>query len=196
MTRHKTESWEVRSQPNELGWASFQVERGERVVVGEGVIAFEWLDFTVELHNLLDHTYTVAGRLSLDDPPSRYILDEFTLRRARFRGEPSKYPVTALAVRSVPVDRIISEVAASRGIEADEVDSIDVEAAAELRQAGLADAEALRFAASKYLAASLRSQPTAEAIADAFDCSVATAGRWIAAAKDAGFLKVADTRRR
>jgi hypothetical protein len=187
MSRRKAETYELRSEPNWLGAASVRADRGERVTVVDGLDAYRWLDFTADLHDL---GYQAAGRLVLDDPPSRYLLEEFTLRRL-----PAGRPVSALAVRSVPVDRIVSEVAHAFAVELAD-DEPAPEAARELARAGMADEKALRFVALRYLRASLTGGRTSDAVADWFGCSAATAGRWIAAAKDAGFLKVADTRRR
>ena len=157
---------------------------------------FAWLRFEAELHDL---DVDAAGRLVLDDPPSRYVLDEFTLRRQqgasfsslRDRDGP---PLTAQMVRTIPVDRVIGEVLYAFGIEDDA--EPEPEQAVEAAHAGIRDEAALRLVARLYLRTSLSGGSTGADIASWLDCSPATAIRWVAAAKDAGFLEVADTRRR
>jgi hypothetical protein len=197
VTRRKAEIYELRDGGGSpLGNASFKVQRGEPVEVADDVTAYRVLDFQAELHTL---GYDAAGRLVLDDPPSRYVLEEFTMRRSTgesfaFEGvERDGRPITAEAVRSIPVDSIAGEVRRVFGAEGAELDPDTV---AELRQAGMRDERALRYVAAVYLRASLRGQRTADWVAGEFECSIATAGRWVAAAKDSGHLKVADTRRR
>ena len=59
--------------------------------------------------------YGLEGRLVLDDPPSRYLLDRFTMQR----GPESEEPITATGIRSVPIDFVINQVLANFGVQAE-----------------------------------------------------------------------------
>jgi hypothetical protein len=66
---------------------------------------------------------------------------------------------------------------------------------ADLRARGMGDNEALRSVAFIYLLAVGRGRPPAEEVARFLVCSMAGAGKWIAAAKERGHLKVTTGRR-
>jgi hypothetical protein len=207
MSRNEDAPVEVRGGPAEGSYR--RPRKGRRVEVVPGVTAFEHIDFSAGLHA----SYEVEGRLALDDPPSRYLLDSFTVRRQagipyetadmpveaqRRRAEwfsAQARPVTAEGIRAVPVEAVTSSVLRLFGAEST-FDNVEAEQAAALRRAGMGDEAALHYVAGVYLAESLRGGAPAAAVAHQFDCSPATASRWVAAAKDAGYLQVADRRRR
>jgi hypothetical protein len=161
--------------------------RGRRVAVVEGLWAFQHIDFTVSPR---DQLYDLSGRLVLDDPPSRYVLRSFTVSQ-RDEDDLFSMAVTAEAVHQVPVERIVTQVLQAYGTE------YTPDAYEQLYEGqGIRDPHALEVVARLYLRASLSGERTADAVSNWLGCSVATAGRWIAAAKDNGHLSVATTRRR
>jgi hypothetical protein len=180
-----------------------RAKQGRRVEVFPGVTAFRDIRFSAGLRY-----YTVEGRLVLDDPPSAYLLDSLTVRRPRGSEAPfpttakmrrqireRARPVTSEGLRTVALEHVTAFVLNLYGVES-VIDKMTDEDVAQLRAAGLKDEAALGFVTAVYLEASLRGLAPAGWVAHRLDCSAATAGRWIAAAKDAGFLTVADTRRR
>jgi hypothetical protein len=200
------------------------VDQGEPVQVTSRVTAFAVIEFTYTPET---DGYEVAGRLVLDDPPSRYITDAITVRRLpagrpdstsayiaqrdrvlKSVGQPptrrrktlplpAGREVTAEGLRTVQLDRLVNDVLHTYGtVDPFDYSWMDSERGAELRAAGLGDETALRYVADLYLSQSLRGMAPAGAVCVYLDCSAASAGRWIAAAKDAGYLKTADTRRR
>jgi hypothetical protein len=165
-----------------------------------GVVAFETIDFEAWVEGV---ELVMVGRLVLDDPPSRYVLERFAVERAkRERGDLGQ-PVTATGLRSVPLDFVVSTVRGQYGTEGDSWGLADdgkpgvgAEHGAALRARGLGDETALRTVAAVYLAHSLRTDEPIDWVAIYLDCSIPTASRWVAAAKDAGYLRVASRRRR
>jgi hypothetical protein len=95
----------------------------------------------------------------------------------------------------VPIEEVTGVVLRKYGAKST-FDELEYEDGYRLRDAGIGDESALRFVTGTYLTASLQGLAPASRVADRLECSLPTAGRWIAAAKDAGFLTVADTRRR
>jgi hypothetical protein len=199
---------QTRGLPEGQEATSVEVERGRPVEVAPGLTAFDRITFTASLVG----SYDLDGTLVLDDPPSRYLLDSITIRRqvtlpyfkhlpAEVRTQRESHmtatarPVTAEGVRSVAIEREVSEVLRHYGVENTGA-RLERADAATLRDAGIGDEDALAYVAAVYLAASLRGDAPAAWVAHHLECSSATASRWIAAAKDAGFLRVADTRRR
>jgi hypothetical protein len=180
--------YELQSDPSWLGDVSFRADRGPVVPVTEGLTAFEWVDFSAQLHSL---GFDASGRVILDDPPSRYAMHTFSVHR-RDDGP----PLTAHALRAVPVERIVNEVLHQYGVDDEAPPEESREAIDEIIGGGMSDDAALRFVARLYLRTSLQGGATGEALATWLACSRATVIRWVAAAKDAGYLKTADTRRR
>jgi hypothetical protein len=158
-------------------------ERGNGLEVVPGVVAFKTITFEAWVER---NDYGLEGRLVLDDPPSRYLLDRFTMQR----GPESEEPITATRIRSVPIDFVINQVLATFGVQT-EADWAPEEGGSALRQRGLEDEWALHRVAEVYLASGLRGEPSLAKTAEYLDCSIPTASRWVAAAKDAGLLKVA-----
>ena len=167
--------------------------------VTERVVAFETIEFDVDLWNV---GCAVSARLVLDDPPSQYLTDSFTVRRMGV-DPPSWFPsgrrlqsVTAEGIRTVPVDGLINMILRQHGVETPPWDQSWRVGGAQLRQAGTRDETALRFVADVYLTEALRGGPPLNWVAHELECSDASAGRWIAAAKDAGYLHTASRQRR
>jgi hypothetical protein len=177
---------------------SFRVEQGPGVEIVPDVVAFQHLDFSATVERVPS---VIAGRLVLDEPPSRYLLDRLCLDRPA-SGE----TLTATGLRAVPVDFVVTQVCLFYGVDGPRLkdgypkvlmpDPDQVRHGVELRQRGLEDPDALRFVARIYLDTSLRADSPIDWVATYFDCSRPTASRWVAAAKDAGFLRVASQRRR
>ncbi len=161
--------------------------QGGEVAVVPGVIAFDRVDFEAWIES---DDLAVAGRLVLDDPPSRYLLDRFTVQRS-----PDAHDgITATEIRSVPIDRIVAEILSDFGVRAET--DWDSDEGSRLRAKGIKDETALRRVAEVYLAAGLRGSASLAAVAQFLGCSTPTASRWIAQAKDAGHLRVASRMRR
>jgi hypothetical protein len=178
-----------RHSQEDLPWIiSVIADRGNPVDVVPGVVAFETITFKAWVER---NDYGLEGRLVLDDPPSRYLLDRFTMQR----GAESEEPITATGIRSVPIDFVISQVLQEFGVQAD-ADWSPEEGGENLRQRGLDDEWALQRVAEVYLTAGLRRESSLAKTAQYLDCSVPTVSRWVAAAKDAGFLRVASRTRR
>lgn len=171
------------------GWA-WTIDEGDRVPVTPSVTAFAALFFEVDFGAKVG--YRAFGQLRLDSPPSRYVLDSFTVAR-----RPDGPAVTTIAVRSIAIESLVKTVLDVASVESPYHRSpLSEEGGEQMRQAGLKDDTALQFVADVYLSASLRGDPATEWVALELECSKASAGRWIAAAKDAGFLKTATLRRR
>jgi hypothetical protein len=171
--------------------------RGPKVEVFPGVVGFKWIEFEAEVEGV---SFAASGLLALDDPPSRYELDWFRINRAG-----AGQAVTSSSARTVPIDGIVGMVLYAFGTDHElpedgvlgaGVEYRDLDYNLELRGRGLDDPEALQFVAATYLRASLSGGAPLETLMFLFDCSKATASRWVAASKDAGLLRVARRTRR
>jgi hypothetical protein len=162
----------------------------------DGLTAFAWIKFGAAIDGV---DPIIQGRLQLGDPPVRYLLDTLLFRRSE-----SGKPITAIGLRSLPVDWVVSIVCLNFGLdnpssggvlaEGTVVDLDERDDAVKLRQRGLGDPDALKYVARTYVTQGLLGQPPVEWVATYFDCSLRTATRWVSAARKGGYLPAARTR--
>lgn len=154
-------------------------------------MAFHRIDFTATVAGLAP---TITGHLVLAETASGYLLDRLAVERRRRQ-------LTSTALRTVPVDWLVSMVCLNYGLDGPAhkdglladgmvVDLDEVDRGVELRQRGIANPDALRYVARVYLTTSLLGQFPVESVATYLDFSMRTASRWVAASRGAGFLRV------
>ena len=167
------------------------IKRGRRVERGPYLHAFEWLEYTVDP----DDDYVVHIRSELE-PGRSYLVRRLCIEQKP--GRPGAAPVSSEALRKMPLGAWSAKAMRLYGsVTSEEVAHTVGEASgAELRGRGIDDDKVLGLVAIDYQRALTSGQPPAQAVAELLDCSIATAGKWIAAAKDGGFLKVTSRRRR
>jgi hypothetical protein len=153
------------------------------------LVAFDWIDFYADIEGV---DTAIAARLVLDDPPIRYLLD-----RLEFVRFPSGGPVTAVGVRKLPVDSVVSLACLNFGLngwagglmnEGVVYTTSEMDEAVQLRQQGIKDPDALAYVAYTYVRYGLLGQPPVEWVARMYSCSLRTATRWVAAARQSGYL--------
>lgn len=153
-----------------------------QVLFGAGLAAWTPLDWEYTG----DPPFDAAGIAVFVD--GRFVVESLTLKRVD--GGP---PITNEQLRLVPVAELVRK-GIKRAVEVSvrtsgvmlglSSDWTDV---AELRKAGATD-ETLQYVSARYRMAYACWDPATDAVADAIGVSRATAGRWIAKARRAGYL--------
>ncbi len=178
----------MREVPNNIKYE--KVRKGPLVPLLDGAIkAPRWLEFTV-----VGLAYDVEFRTELHD-------DRYRTMRCCFTQPPGMVDETVDAsvgidaglLRSIPLTTLATYGNLQFGPKLPE-DTAD--SGADLRARGIHDPGTLTVVAMTYQTARVLGQPVAQAVADRLDCSLPTAAKYIAAAKDDGHLSVSPIHKR
>jgi hypothetical protein len=147
------------------------------IPMGAGVLAPQRFFARID-----DPQLPVVVELDVDVQDGRYVATRMTLV-ARKRTQ----PVSSDTLRMIPISELVTRAAVQAPVGTSHASPLGDKTAAEIRAMGLTD-DVLEAIASTYRMAVLCNIPATEAVAERLEVSRATAGRWIARARERGYL--------
>jgi hypothetical protein len=166
----------------------------ELVQVAPGLLA--WSPVRVKAEGDYDVELEVVAVPGDCDRAGRFVCRNLTVHQRAGGG-----PVTSEALRAVPVATLTKKAAPGNVLTEPEDTSAEVkvyphvelseQGAAQLRLEGPTD-RALKFVANLYRLAVVLEEPPTQSVAEALGLPRSTAGRWVARARDGGFLGAAE----